>query len=151
MQAHIRLATPEDAESISNVVISALRQSNANDYPPEVIAQVERSFSVQAVQLLMEQRRVYVASVDQCVVATASLDGGVVRSVFVEPRCQGEGIGKQLMSVICSAALNRDLDVLLVPSSITAEGFYAALGFQKVRDELHGAERTIIMRKLLLK
>jgi hypothetical protein len=36
-----------------------------------------------------------------------------------------------------------------VPSSITAEGFYALLGFQKVRDEFHGAERTVIMLKHL--
>jgi hypothetical protein len=33
-----------------------------------------------------------------------------------------------------------------VPFSITAEGFYARLGFQKVRDEFYGAERTIIMQ-----
>src|SRR3546814_4897379 len=37
MDAHIRLATIEDAQAISNVVTSALRQSNAKDYPADVI------------------------------------------------------------------------------------------------------------------
>jgi len=34
-----------------------------------------------------------------------------------------------------------------VPSSITAAGFYRKLGFVFVRDEFHGDERTIIMKK----
>ena len=32
-----------------------------------------------------------------------------------------------------------------VPSSVTAQAFYAGLGFQKVRDQYHGEERTIVM------
>lgn len=36
-----------------------------------------------------------------------------------------------------------------VPSSITAEEFYAALGYQNIRDEFHGAEHTIVMEKRL--
>src|SRR3546814_7792229 len=97
----------------------------------------------------MARRRVYVASVEQRVVATASLDGDVVRSVFVEPSYQGAGVGRRLMSVVCSAALDLGLETLHVPSSITAERFYTALGFHKVRDEFNCAERTIIMRKYM--
>ncbi|WP_095148713.1 GNAT family N-acetyltransferase [Pseudomonas sp. Irchel s3a18] len=149
MDCQVRLATGEDAEAISHVVMSALRESNARDYPADVIVQVEQGFSPQAIHRLMTQRRVYVASVDQRVVATASLEGETVRSVFVEPQHQGNGIGRQLMAVIHATALNLGLEVLHVPSSITAEGFYATLGFRKVRDEFHGAERTIIMQKVL--
>lgn len=149
MDCSIRLATAEDAEVISRVVISALRQSNAGDYPPDVIAQVEQSFSAPAVASLMGKRQVYVATIDQQVVATASLDGAVVRTVFVAPQHQGFGIGRQLMDAIHQAAVFANLEALHVPSSITAEGFYASLGFEKVRDEFHGAERTIIMRRAL--
>lgn len=150
MDAYIRLATVEDAQAISNVVISALRQSNTKDYPADVIARVEQNFSPLAIERLMVRRRMYVASVDQRVVATASLDGDVIRSVFVAPRYQRAGLGRRLMSVICSAALDMGLVTLHVPSSITAESFYTELGFQKVRDEFDGAERTIIMRKSMM-
>ncbi|MDQ0121794.1 N-acetylglutamate synthase-like GNAT family acetyltransferase [Pseudomonas lini] len=150
MDCQIRLATTRDAAAISHVVISALRESNAQDYPADIIARVEQGFSAQGISQLMMQRRVYVASINQRVVATASLDGDVVRSVFVDPQHQGAGIGRKLMDVIHSAALELGLDVLHVPSSITAEGFYAALGFRKVRDEFHGAERTIVMQRLLM-
>lgn len=149
MNCQIRPAVAEDAASISRVVISALRESNAQDYPPDVIAQVERSFSPSAILQLLSQRQVFVATLEQHVVATASLDGDVVRSVFVAPQHQNRGIGKQLMAVIDQAAASANLNVLYVPSSITAEGFYASLGFEKVRDEFHGAERTIVMRRAL--
>jgi hypothetical protein len=45
MGCQVRLATSEDAAAISRVVIAALRQSNSQDYSPDVIAQVERSFA----------------------------------------------------------------------------------------------------------
>ncbi len=51
------------------------------------------------------------------------------------------------MEVIHAAAACDGIEAVRVPSSITAEKFYAALGYQKVRDEFHGAERTIVMEK----
>lgn len=149
MDCQIRPATPEDAAAISRVIVSALRESNAQDYPPQVIAQVQQSFSPEAILGLLGVRQVYVATLDQQVVATASLDQDVVRSVFVEPSRQGLGIGRQLMAQIRAVALKGGIERLRVPSSITAEGFYAGLGFQKVREQLHGAERTIIMEQRL--
>jgi ribosomal protein S18 acetylase RimI-like enzyme len=145
MNSQIRPATAGDAAAISQVIIQSLRQSNAQDYSPEVIAQVEQSFSPEAVCALLSQRQVFVATLNYCVVATASLDGDVVRSVFVDPSHQGRGLGKQLMAMIESTAIDAKFAVLRVPSSITAEGFYTKLGFRKIRDEFHGAERTIIM------
>ena len=149
MDCLIRIATNGDAAAISQVVVRSLRESNAQDYSPEIIDQVEHSFSPAAILHLLTQRQVYVAIVDDHVVATASLDRDIVRSVFVDPAYQGASIGRQLMAMIQSIAVNKDVKLLRVPSSITAEGFYSSLGFEKVRDEFHGAERTIIMEKSL--
>jgi N-acetylglutamate synthase-like GNAT family acetyltransferase len=102
-----------------------------------------------AILQLLAQRQMLVAIVDNHIVATASLDQDVVRSVFVDPSHQGKGLGKHLMERIQSIATNAGLNLLRVPSSITAEGFYASLGFKKVRDEFHKSERTIIMTKTL--
>ena len=149
MNVLVRAARAEDAAAISKVIIAALRESNALDYPPEVIAQVKQNFAAPQILSLMSQRQVYVAIDDQIVVGTASLDQQVIRSVFVAPEQQGKGIGRRLMARIESVAATHGLKELRVPSSITAEGFYALLGFQKVRDEFHGAERTVIMFKHL--
>lgn len=129
--------------------LAALRESNAQDYSAEIINQVELSFSPQAILCLMTQRQVFVALLESRIVATASLDQDVVRSVFVDPAYQGKGIGRQLMKSIQSSAIAEGRNLLRVPSSITAEGFYASLGFIKIRDAFHESERTIIMSKTL--
>ncbi|SEI17428.1 GNAT family N-acetyltransferase [Pseudomonas fuscovaginae UPB0736] len=149
MECHVRPATSKDATSISRVVIAALRESNSQDYPPDIIAQVERSFAPEVVTAQLAKRRVFVALLGENIIGTASLDGNVVRSVFVEPAHQKGGIGRHLMEVIHAAAACDGIEAVRVPSSITAEKFYAALGYQKVRDEFHGAERTIVMEKQL--
>ena len=149
MECHVRPATSRDAAAISCVVIAALRESNSQDYPPDVIAQVEQSFSPEAITTQLTKRRVFVALLGENIIGTAGLDGDVVRSVFVDPSHQRGGIGRHLMDVIHTTAASAGIEAVRVPSSITAERFYTVLGYQKIRDEFHGAERTIIMEKRL--
>ncbi|MBS7597367.1 GNAT family N-acetyltransferase [Pseudomonas sp. RC2C2] len=149
LQCHVRPATSRDAVAISRVVIAALRESNSQDYPPDVIAQVEQSFSPEAITTQLTKRKVFVALLGENIIGTAGLDGDVVRSVFVDPAHQKGGIGRHLMDVIHTTAASAGVGAVRVPSSITAERFYTALGYQKIRDEFHGAERTIVMEKRL--
>ncbi|SFI87688.1 GNAT family N-acetyltransferase [Bradyrhizobium sp. cf659] len=149
MDCTIRPARDDDADDIGGVILRALRETNAKDYTDEIIERVERSFSPDAVRELIAKRTVFVATLDSRVVGTASLDGSVVRTVFVAPDVQARGIGKLLMAEIERTGRDRDISALTVPSSITAEAFYAKLGFNAVRDSYHGDERTIIMERWL--
>jgi len=145
----IRPALESDAGAISVVILRALRETNARDYTEEIIERVARSFSPQAVLQLIDKRQVLVATIGSRVVGTASLEDSVVRTVFVDPDLQSRGIGKLLMAEVEHLARERNVQVLTVPSSITAETFYARLGFMAVRDSYHGDERTIIMQRAL--
>ncbi|WP_338477857.1 GNAT family acetyltransferase [Pseudomonas trivialis] len=149
MSTAVRLAQTADAEGISQVILAALHSSNARDYPADVIARVAGNFSPEAVLTLLERRVVLVATQDQTIVATAALDGNVVRSVFVNPALQGQGIGRLLMIEIELRAREAGVTVLSVPSSLTAEPFYTRLGFHTVRNVYHGNERTLVMEKAL--
>jgi GNAT superfamily N-acetyltransferase len=149
LECLIRLARSEDAEGISRTIISALRETNAKDYPEAVIARVEGSFSPRAVLDLLRRRTVFVAAVEDEIVGTASLDGEVVRTVFILPEYQGRGIGRALMARVELAAITSNVALLTVPSSVTAEPFYAKLGFRAVRNSYHGEERTIVMQRSL--
>ncbi|NWA66856.1 GNAT family acetyltransferase [Pseudomonas reactans] len=150
MSTVVRLAQAADAEGISQVILAALHSSNARDYPIDVIARVASNFTPDAVLALLKRRLVLVAIQDQMIVATAALDGNVVRSVFVNPALQGQGIGRLLMIEIELRAREAGVTVLSVPSSLTAEPFYTKLGFNTVRDVYHGNERTLVMEKALL-
>ncbi len=150
MSIEIRAAQPHDAPAISRVIIDALRISNARDYSPEVIQRVESNFTAERIGKLIETRLVLVALQDQQVLGTASLDGQVIRTVFVDPTQQGKGIGRRLMAAIERQAQERGACELLVPSSLTAQGFYRQLGFTQVREVVEGEERTLIMSRQLL-
>jgi GNAT superfamily N-acetyltransferase len=149
MECTVRPALDDDADEISAVILRALRETNVKDYTDEIIERVERSFSPRAVRELIGKRTVLVTTIGSRVVGTASLDGSIIRSVFVAPDVQGRGFGKLLMAEIERTARERNILKLAVPSSITAEIFYARLGFRTVRDSYHGDERTIIMERSL--
>jgi GNAT superfamily N-acetyltransferase len=149
MECTIRPALEDDAGEISAVILHALHETNAKDYADEIIERVERSFSPRSVLQLIGKRTVLVATIESRVVGTASLDGSVVRTVFVAPDVQARGIGKLLMAEIERIARERNIPMLAVPSSITAETFYARLGFRAVRDSYYGDERTIIMERFI--
>ncbi|MGC4007516.1 MAG: GNAT family N-acetyltransferase [Pseudomonas sp.] len=149
MELTIRQAHSNDARAISQVIIAAVRESNSQDYPESVIASVVANFTPGRVIELLEQRLVFVALLDDKIVGTGALDGDVVRSLFIAPPQQRKGIGQTLMTCIERAALERGVEALLIPSSLTAESFYARLGYRVVREQLHGEERTLIMTKPL--
>jgi GNAT superfamily N-acetyltransferase len=143
----IRRAEETDAEGISRTILRAIQITNAADYPPHVITTVTGSFTPQHALAHLTNRQVFVAAINGEIVGTASLHGRVVRSVYVDPDNQGTGIGGKLMDAVEELARDQCLDSVTVPSSITAQEFYRRRGFVFVRDEHHGDERTIIMKK----
>jgi N-acetylglutamate synthase-like GNAT family acetyltransferase len=149
MECTIRPAREDDADEISAVILRTLRETNAKDYAREIIERIEHSFSPSAVLQLIGKRTVFVAAFGSRVVGTASLDGSVVRTVFVSPDVQARGIGKLLMAEVERTARERNIPRLAVPSSLSAETFYVQLGFRAVRDSYYGEERTIIMERSL--
>ncbi len=149
MSIEIRAAQPHDAPAISRVIIDALRISNARDYSAEVIQRLESNFTAEHIGKLIETRLVLVALQSQQLLGTASLDGQVIRTVFVDPTQQGKGIGRRLMAAIERLAQERGASELLVPSSLTAQGFYRQLGFTLLREVTEGEERTLVMVRRL--
>jgi N-acetylglutamate synthase-like GNAT family acetyltransferase len=143
----IRPASDGDTDAISQVIVSALRETNAKDYAPEIIARLENNFSAAAVRDLMRKQKMFVALLGQQIVGTASLDGTMVRSFFIAPNAQGIGVGSRLMTAVESAARQAGIRTLVVQSSVTAEQFYVKLGFKALRDSYYGDERSIIMER----
>jgi len=145
VQWAIRQAREADADAISDVIVQALRLSNAADYPPQVIERVAANFDAASVRRLMASREMFVALDGARVVATAGLAGDVVRSVFVLPELQGRGVGKALMRYVEGVAQAAAVQCLRVPASLTAVPFYSALGYAVVREVVDGDECTFVM------
>jgi predicted N-acetyltransferase YhbS len=145
----LRAARNDDVEAVSQVIVSALRESNARDYPREVIERLAQIFSPAGVLDMFGKRKVFVATSRQRIAGTASLDGGMVHAVFVASDVQRCGAGRSLMTEVERTARSAGTATLVVQSSVTAAPFYARLGFKAVRDHHYGEEHTIIMEQPL--
>lgn len=145
----IRRATRSDAEAISYLIIQTLKEVNAKDYPDTVINEVIKNFTKEQIIVKMKQRKIFVITEKNRIIGTASLEGHLVRTVFILPGKQGNKAGSLLMHYLEDVARKENISSLLVSSSITAEGFYRKLGYSAVRNEYYGEERTIIMEKKL--
>jgi N-acetylglutamate synthase-like GNAT family acetyltransferase len=146
MQIQIRRATAEDAKAVYEIVLRAVRETNARDYPTSVIDRLALALP-EKVASKLDECQAYVAAVDGRVVGTGSLNGQEVGSVFVHPEYQGHGIGAKLMDAIESGATIQTGITLTLQSSITAQAFYAKRGFKVVREAFYGEEKTIHMSK----
>ena len=143
----LRPATQDDAAALSRLIVTTLRTSNAADYATAVIARVAEGFSAERLAGMIERRRVLVACAGTHILGTAALDGDEVRSVFVTPERQGEGIGAMLMAEVIRLAAEAGVTALTLQSSLTARGFYTGLGFVGLGEAVHGGEVTIVMRR----
>lgn len=132
-EVQIRRAVVADADAISRTVTRALRETNAADYAPEIIEAAAANFSSEKVRSRFADRITLVATQSGRVVGTASLQKRTARTVFVDPEHQARGIGTALMQAVEQAAVAQGTEVLTVPSSVTAEGFYRNLGFVALR------------------
>lgn len=144
----IRRATTEDSGAVHEIVLWALRETNARDYPASVIDRLILTLP-EKVASNIDTWHSFVATLDGRVVGTASLSGQTVKSVFVHPDYQRRGIATSLMGAVESAALAQSVHSLDVQSSISAQPFYAMCGFNIVREKFYGEERTIVMSKAL--
>jgi GNAT superfamily N-acetyltransferase len=147
----VRLATIDDANAISSLILCALQEVNIKDYGPALIAEQSKNWTVGGVAAKMHNRITYIASDGDDIVGTAAFDGQQARTVFVRPDRHKLGVGSLLMQTVEALAIERGLDRLSLLSSIMAQGFYQRLGYSPVGDVFHGAERTILMEKQLAK
>ena len=81
----IRRATFADADAISHIITKTVREINAKDYSPAVIDEVTRNFTPDRVAEKIKIRQVFVATQQNEIIGTASLESNIVRSVFVLP------------------------------------------------------------------
>ena len=146
MEIVIRRATAADAEVVHKIVLLALRETNARDYPSSVIERLVLTLPDKVASNL-ETWCAFVAIISGRVVGTGSLNGQTVSSVYVHPDYQGRGIATKLMDAVEDAANAQSQATLNVQSSITARSFYAKRGFEIVREGFFGEEPTIVMSK----
>ena len=135
MSISIRKMRREDARRFLEVHQAAVRGIAAKDYPTSVVEAWARPITDQVIERFLANR-------DREVRLVAEMDGEIVgvgaivlrnaelRACYVAPSAARRGVGSAIISEIERIAREHHLDHLELESSITAEPFYSALGYQ---------------------
>ena len=134
MAIRVRAMLPSEARLFLELHHAAVRSLAANDYPASVIDAWARPITDDAIERFLANR-------DHELRLIAELDGepaGIgaivvsqseLRACYVAPGAARRGVGSALVAQIERLAREHGLDHLELESSVTAEPFYAALGY----------------------
>ncbi len=136
----LRAGRPGDAAALARLVAITVRFSNAYEYTDQGRVRIARLYDETSLRRSLSAGRVRVAE-DGAGLAglVAVVPRGTALSVealFVHPDAQGRGIGAALLESGLAAAMRDegpDPPRVTVLSSLTAEGFYARAGFERLR------------------
>lgn len=153
MNVEIRRATDADAAAISTVIVRAMTEVNARDYPIDAIAEMVAGAGPEGVRARLAARTVFVAVTNGEVLGTAGLEetaeGAFLRSLYVRPDAHGRGLGSRLLATVEALARGRGHAVLNVPASLTAEAFYRAHGYAPTGEARATPHATVAMKRAL--
>ncbi len=145
-----RPVTPVDYERISEIICRCLSQINILDYGKEHIEKMLPTFAAPKLGEWFAGAQPYCLDLDGEIVATGTIRGSEIQTVFVDPSKHGLGLGKALMHKLEEIARERGVEEVTLRSSLTSRDFYERLGYQEQGDT-HGSVggRMILMKKRL--
>ena len=155
----IREYRKEDLWQISDIITKNLVEVNVKDYGEEMMKDHAKMFSKQNISHTFKDReKVFVALKGNMIVGTAGLEAAWskipgeywILTVFIKPENQGQGIGRRLIQQVEEHAKNINAKKLVVPASITGNGFYYKLGYTyKDKKKELNEQKMYIMEKIL--
>lgn len=145
----IEIAQAGDAERLSTLIQRVIRVSNAKDYGTKSAEITALNFSTERMVVRLQGQHILMCVYEGKLVGTASIREDYVKSLFVDPDWQHNGIGALLLEAIEAYALDCGLKDLFVHSSITAREFYLAKGYQEISFIEHPVASVYDMSKRL--
>ena len=136
MSVFVREMRPEDARAFLEVHHAAVRGLAAKDYPPEVVNAWAplpiHDTQVEWIGANLENEYRLVAEIDGYVAGIGVLvaRNNELRACYVAPNATRKGVASALIWELEQEARRRNLTNLDVDSSVTAEPFYAAHGYE---------------------
>jgi N-acetylglutamate synthase-like GNAT family acetyltransferase len=132
----IRRFRKQDAKKVSYLVKQAQLITLKDYYPKKIIDWFCKRNSSSRIIAKSRQTEFFVAVEKGRILGINGLKENQVRKFYVNPRCQGKGVGRKLMENIEKIAKKRKIRKLVVHSSLYAEGFYKRMGFRRIK-KLH--------------
>ena len=137
---HVRKATQSDVREIEALLLASYSQVLRADYSPDVLAQSVPVMAKVHPDLIQSGRYLCVEKDGKIIGAGgwsmnapdgafSPVDEANIRKVAVDPGLLRSGAGKALVNFIHDDAVANGVKTMVCLSSVTAQPFYAALGY----------------------
>ncbi len=135
----IREYQDKDLEEVSNIVVRNILEVNSKDYGLAEMEAYAKEFTKEKMAIKFQNReKVWVAIKNDEIVGTVGLEAdwdGIkdtywVLTLFINPEFHGQKIGTMLMKTLEEYAREIKAKKIIIPASITGNGFYYKLGYK---------------------
>ena len=144
-----RKANHTDAVMLCSLIKRTIRTSNSKDYDQRSIDLLCAIFEPDHVTERIRTELIFLCFLGTHLVGTVGLKREFLRSLFVDPKYQKQGIGKVLVEYAEEQAQENAISQTMLHSSLTAKDFYIALGYECSEFQMHDEGPFILMRKTL--
>ena len=138
----IRRFQPGDEKVVSDFVCRNFLEVNIKDYKKEWMLEWVKSYTAENIMAEAEETHMYVAVIDDKLVGCGAVgkeneseEGCELRTLFILPELQGQGIGRALIEVLEKDDWALAAKRVYLHSSITARVFYEKQGYKHVTGE----------------
>ena len=142
MREMIRRFEAADAGQVSRLIITTLRTTNRADYTAAYLEDLIAGLGPEDIRDRAGKTHFYVVCEGDEIIGCGAVGPCTGRervsslsSVFVLPKYQNRGVGKELIRVLEQDPYFTDADRVEVPASITAVEFYRKLGYDYIDGE----------------
>ena len=132
----IRRLREQDAQAVSELIITTIRISNTRDYPAEMMEELVKTQTAEHVLQRASWTHFYVAEENGTVIGCGAIgpywgkeDESSLFSIFVHPEYQAKGIGKAIVRTLEQDEFALRAKRIEIPASITGLPFYLKLGY----------------------
>ncbi len=132
----IRRLKEQDAQAVSELIVTTIRISNTRDYPAELMEELIRTETPEHVLQRASWTHFYVAEEAGAIIGCGAIgpywgkeDESSLFTIFVHPEHQDKGVGRAIVETLEQDEYALRARRIEIPASITGLPFYRKLGY----------------------
>ena len=152
---NIRLIKETEYKTVADLIYRAISNPPfSNFYPKFSIKYLAKALDEKGVEKRASWTHFYVVEIDSEIVGCGaigpywdSLTESSLFSIFVDPRFQGQGIGRKIIETLEQDEFFKRADRIEVPASMSAIPFYRKMGYEHKNGELVYSDEHFALEK----